>query len=175
MILQRAAYRARQFWMVMFAQPSAPDLERARAILSAKTWTLFMQLQPFEQAHALQVLARLEAQSPELHPDLRVAALLHDVGKSCCPLNIWERSLVVLAKKLFPRRVRVLGQSECRGWQRPFVSAEQHPAWGAQLVAEAGASALVVALVRRHQEVNSLGTSLEDHLLERLQAVDDNS
>jgi hypothetical protein len=65
------------------------------------------------------------------------------------------------------------------GWRRAFVVAVQHPQWGADLAAKAGASPLAVALIRRHQEQQgSLGEAdagSEDSLLARLQSVDNNS
>jgi len=63
-----------------------------------------------------------------------------------------------------------------RGWRRAFVIAEQHPAWGAALAAEAGASPRLVALIRQHQEPASTEADPETRrLLSKLQAVDDNN
>jgi hypothetical protein len=53
------------------------------------------------------------------------------------------------------------------------VVAIQHPAWGAEMAAEAGSSPLVVALIRRHQNLlQDEAVSLEDRLLGALQRVD---
>jgi hypothetical protein len=60
-------------------------------------------MQESEQAHALRVLHALLEQGEE-HPDLSVAALLHDVGKSRFPLKLWERVLIVLGQAFFPER-----------------------------------------------------------------------
>ena len=59
-------------------------------------------------------------------------------------------------------------------WQRPLVAARQHADWGAELAEQAGASPLAVALIRRHQQkVVLTDSNLEDGLLSKLQAVDD--
>jgi hypothetical protein len=63
--------------------------------------------------------------------------------------------------------------------RRAFVVAERHPGWGAEMVAEAGASRMVVALIRRHQDdldgLRGQGSALEQELLRKLQSVDDHS
>ncbi len=170
----RVGYRARQFWLAVQGRPDAPSLERARQVLSSAQFELFRQLQPSEQAHALDVLARIEAAS-EAHPDLLVAALLHDIGKTRYPLRLWERALIVLVKKLSAARLQAWGQGSARGW-RPFVVAVQHPAWGAEMAAKRGVSPLAVSLIRRHQDsLARASQSLEDRLLAALQAADDES
>jgi hypothetical protein len=175
MALPRWAYRAYQFGFALFARPEPDALDRAHHILTGRQFALFAALQPHEQAHALAVLTRLEAQG-ETHPDLLVAALLHDVGKACHPLTVWARALAVLGHKFLPRRARAWGQGEAQGWRTPFVVFERHPEWGAQMAAQSGASALVVSLIRRHQGPRPQTTdSTEDRLLAALQAVDDES
>jgi hypothetical protein len=136
---------------------------------------LFDQMQPGEQAHSFRILHRLIEQG-QTHHDLFVAALLHDVGKIQHPLRPWERALIVVCESFFPAQVKKWGQGTARGWRRPFVVAEQHPAWGAQLAAEAGASPLAVALIERHQEPppKRLETT-QDQLLFDLRVFDNES
>jgi putative nucleotidyltransferase with HDIG domain len=117
---------------------------------------LFKQMQSSEQAHSLWIFRQLRQQLSgvdlDAQHDLLVAALLHDVGKSRHPLQLWERVVIVLGKALFPNLVQQWGTQPPDGWKRPFVIAAQHPAWGAEIAAQAGASPLVVALVRRHHQ-----------------------
>lgn len=172
----RAVYRVRQFWAAFTAAPGGEDLAAAGAQLGPALMALFNRLQPAEQAHSLQIYRQLLAQG-ENNPDLLAAALLHDVGKSRHPLRLWERVLIVLARKLFPVSVKGWGRGQPHGWRRAFVIAEQHPAWGAEMTSQAGASPRVVALIGRHQEKMPASPpatgSLEDQLLYRLQLLDD--
>jgi putative nucleotidyltransferase with HDIG domain len=140
-------------------------------------------MQPGEQAHSLMVFHRLCSQTEDLSAeqrcDLLVAALLHDVGKSRRPLRLWERVWIVVGQALLPGLAGRLGEGSgegpVRAWQRPFVVAAQHPAWGAELAAEAGTSPLAVAIIRRHQNHSPPnGVTIEEVLLQRLQAVDGN-
>ena len=110
------------------------------------------------------------------HPDLLTAALLHDVGKILHPLSPLERAVIVLGKKFFPRLASRWGKGTPRDFRRPFIVAERHAEWGADLAARAGASTMTVNLIRRHQDAlleNPI--SLEDHLLTALQSADDSN
>jgi hypothetical protein len=177
----RIAYRARQFWHALTRAPDPNQLEQARQALSPELMALFQCLQASEQAHSLAILNHLHDQSIN-QEDLMVAALLHDVGKSRYPLRLWERILIVLGEALFPGQARKWGQGEPRGWRRAFVVAQQHPMWGAEMAAQAGATPLAVTLIRRHQEqldpavfTQAGPSTLEDRLLLKLQVVDDES
>jgi putative nucleotidyltransferase with HDIG domain len=166
-------YRTRQFWLAMTARPSPDDLAQAAGLLSPALFQLFEQMQPSEQAHSLEIFRRLQWEG-ETDRDLLAAALLHDVGKSHCPLRLWERVWIVLARAAAPQRARRWGQAAPRGWRRALVVAEQHPAWGAEMARQAGASAVTVELIRRHQEtlVPAAASRPDSSLLIRLQSLD---
>jgi hypothetical protein len=132
-------------------------------------------MQPSEQWHATLVMQRLKDAGQD-HPDLLAVALLHDVGKILYPLSPLERAVIVLGKKFFPRLASRWGKGTRQDFRRPFVVAERHAEWGADLAARAGASTMTVNLIRRHQDAlleNSI--SLEDHLLSALQRADDSN
>jgi len=141
---------------------------------------LFCKQQPAEQRHSLKIYERLVAQD-ENSPELLVAALLHDVGKSRSPLRLWERALVVLVQAASADLVRRWGdgveRDAERGWRRPFVVAVQHPAWGAEMARAAGAAPLTVNLILRHQDapLPSREAGQEERLLLVLQNQDDNN
>ena len=177
----RLCYRARQFWLALAARPNPAALDAAQAVLTQAQWALFQGMQPSEQAHALHILHRLQAQG-ETDPDLLIAALLHDAGKQRCPLHPWERAVIVLAQAAAPRLMRrwssqaEIDPKGCTGWRKPFMVATWHAEWGAKMAQQAGASPLVVALIRRHpQAVPPDSGQAEDNLLRKLQAEDDES
>jgi putative nucleotidyltransferase with HDIG domain len=175
----RLAYRMRQFWYALFARPTSEDLALARSALSAPQMRLFEQLQPSEQVHSLNIYRQLLLQG-ETQPDLLVAALLHDVGKSRYPLHSWDRALIVLARAIVPERVKDWGQGQPQGWQRAFVVAQQHPAWGAEMAAQAGASPLAVNIIQQHQDFSQASgglqpTNLTEDLLVRLRNLDEDN
>jgi hypothetical protein len=168
--LTRIAYRSRQFWNALAGRKTQVPEEVIRPHLSATQVALFQRMQASEQAHAFRAFERLKA-AGQGDPDLLAATLLHDVGKIRSPLTPFDRVLIVLGRYFFPGAVGHWGTGEARGLRRPFVVAAQHPAWGAELAAAAGASAQTCELIHRHQE----STSADNPLLAALQAVDDES
>jgi hypothetical protein len=175
----RIWYRARQFWQALGAGLLPSDRSQAQGILTPAQLALFESQLPSEQAHALRVLRALLEQGED-QPDLLIAALLHDVGKSRFSLTLWERVLIVLVGALCPgclRRWGATGPETPHGWRRAFVIASQHPHWSAQLAAQAGCGPLAVELIRRHQQVlpeQSIGEAgICERLLRKLQGVDD--
>lgn len=175
MNFRRVIYRVGQFWKVLSSHHlTENDLAPAAQVLTDQQMALFTCLQPSEQAHGLRVLQTLQNQG-ENHPELFTAALLHDIGKICHPLRIWERVMIVLGKQFFPKRMKKWGEADPKGWKRPFVVAAKHPLWGAELASAAGTQALALYLIREHQTDLEPGTSLllEEDLISRLQGADD--
>ena len=166
-------YRLGQFWRNMTAAPLSPEaMELVTAVLTTEELTLFNRFSLSDQQHSYQVLCSVQT-AGWAQPSLLKAALLHDVGKSCVSLKVWERSLAVLLAMVMPQQMKVWGEGEARGWRRPFVVKAQHPTWGADMAAAAGSDPLTVALIRRHQDVLSeTADSLQDRLLRLLQWAD---
>jgi hypothetical protein len=174
MKVSQALYRTRQFWLAWRTQTlTEEELAPAHSILTTDQMKLFSRLQPSEQIHALRVLQTIQRQG-ESDPDLQTAALLHDIGKVRAPLKIWERVVIVLGKGFFPKRAKIWGSGQPQGWKRPFVIAEQHPAWGSEMASEAGTSSLALSLIGRHQSPDEYPSSdqHENHLLNILQNAD---
>jgi hypothetical protein len=147
----RVKYRLAQFWQLVTAEPlSATAVEAITAVLTPAEFDLYQRYSLTDQQHTYQVLSLLR-QAAHTQPALLTAALLHDVGKTCVPLNVLERSLAVLAYKLLPRQTAVWGQGEANGWKRPFVVKMQHPRWSAELAQAAGSDPLAVWLMAHHQ------------------------
>ncbi|MFC2055233.1 HD domain-containing protein [Chloroflexota bacterium] len=181
-------YRARQTWNTITAIPEKDDIDQVRKILSPDLMSIFLGLQPGEQAHSYWVYNQLR-QNGETNHNLLVAALLHDVGKSLHPLRLWERIVIVLGKTFFPQEIKAWGQGDPHGFLRPFVISEKHPDWGADMAAQAGASQMTVSIIRRHQEPQNINPNeisgknlfvttnhlMEKQLLQRLQQADNKS
>ena len=167
------SYRLRQLRDNLAAGPlPAATHDEINALLSEPERVLFSRYAFADQWHGLRVLHMLRDAGYN-HPDLLVAALLHDVGKTRYPLSVWDRIVIVAGQAFFGRRTERWGQGEPRGWRRPFVVRAQHPLWGAEMAALAGSRPGVVALIRRHQEHLADVTSEDENLLRRLQWADD--
>lgn len=166
--------RFRQGVRALFAWAQRVDLALAERTLPPTLFPLFLKMRRGERLHSLNVLRTLQEQGYD-QPALLTAALLHDVGKSRAPFYLWERVIVVLARAFTPQRAKRWGQTQAPwGWRRPFVISAQHPAWGAEMVADAGADDLVVSLIEAHQRY--LTRPPEGHfecLLSALQAADE--
>ena len=144
-------HRIQQGLRALTAYTRPVDLDTARAYLSPPLMALFLRMRRSEQQHSINVVNALRSAGYS-HPDLMRAALLHDVGKCRAAYHLWDRALVVLAGRLMPRKAAAWGKGAPTGWRRPFVIAAQHPAWGADMVREAGGAALTAALIARHQD-----------------------
>ena len=173
--MRAAQYRVGQFFRYWWSRPlSAAERTEVAARLGPRLAALFEQMAPGEQAHSLRVLRRVQAAGSEVPAGLLQAALLHDVGKTRAPIGLVGRAAVVLGGKFLPGLSARWGQGTPAGWRRPFVTAAQHPAWGAALCAAAGADPLAVTLIRRHQDkLDAAPDAPEDEWLRRLQAADD--
>ncbi len=172
-MLSRLAYRTRQFWNALPVPRKRVETGALLPHLSPPQIVLFRRMQPSEQAHAHQVLERLKA-AGQTDPHLLAAALLHDVGKILYPLSLLDRVVIVLGKRFFRRRAGRWGEGTPGLFRRPFVVAAHHPAWGADLAEQAGASSRTVGLIRRHQDPPSPNPgSRTERLLAALQAADE--
>ena len=154
--------------LLAFAQPV--DRARVARHLTPELQQCFMRLRRSEQLHSLRVLRALQAEGAA-GPDLAVAALLHDLGKTRWPFPLWQRALVVLLPALAPALARRLARgSENDPLARPFLLCEQHPAWGARMARAAGASERAAWLIENHA-----GGAGHDDELARLRAADERS
>lgn len=167
--------RLKQGLRAIFALAHPVDYGRVTEVLSPPLLRLFQRMRRVEQLHSLRVMQTLVAQGHADH-DLLVSALLHDCGKSRYRFTLPERVLVVLVKRLFPAAFARWSMGEADTWRRMFVISAQHPQWSAEDMESAGASALAVALARRHQDrLEGVLTGDEDRLLVALQAADDDN
>lgn len=171
--MNAALYRIRQGLWRLWGIFKPVDEQAAAAVLTPELLALFRRMPKGDRLHSLRVMERLRAQGHD-QPDLLVAALLHDSGKSRCRFTLFDRTLAVLAKVFLPGLYARHADAEPRGLWRAIPIAEQHPRWSAEDMAAAGAGPLAVTLARRHQErPPGEPVTEEDRLLVLLQAVDD--
>jgi hypothetical protein len=169
----RIAYRLGQLWANLSAGPfTAPARAEVAEVLDATEQKLFDLFSRADQWHSYRVLRCLRDAGYN-HPDLLTAALLHDIGKTKCPLSIWDRTVIVVGGALFPTQVKRWETGSLDSWRRPFVARAFHPEWGADMAAAAGTRPAVVELIRRHQDKVENIQDERDQLLAYLQWADD--
>jgi hypothetical protein len=169
-----AVYRIRQGLQAIFAFAQPVELPLAAQYLTPDLLLLFRQMRHSEQLHSLNVL-RDVLTTGMTPPDLAVAALLHDVGKSRYPLRTWQKTVAVVVRNVAPQLFEQWSKGNpANQWMRPFVVYLEHPRWSAEMIAAAGASDNAIWLVKHHQEPRSLWSSHGlASLLQRLQQADD--
>ncbi|MFW5708989.1 MAG: HD domain-containing protein [Chloroflexota bacterium] len=166
--------RIRQGIRALFAFTRSVDYALAADYLNEAQLDLLKQLSRAEQLHSINVLRDVQAQG-KVPIDLAQAALLHDVGKSRWPLAIWQKTIVVIFRKLSPEQFTRWGQGQPDNpWRRPFVATMQHPAWSAEMAARVGLSERALWLIAHHADDFE---QWQQHpyapLLKRLQQADD--
>jgi hypothetical protein len=169
----RIWYRIWQFFQSFHNSLSEQDWTDIRETLSPSELELFQQLHGVDQNHSLRVYRTL-LEARESEPDLLKAALLHDLGKIRYPLRRWERVFAVMAKALFPDRIREWGNGDAEGIRRSLVVLRQHPDWGAKLAVNAGTNDRTAWLIQNHEEDPPRESSQDGNLalLLKLQGAD---
>lgn len=158
MSLILAAYtRIRQGARAITSHFRPVDERLAREALSPVEWTLFRRLRRGERQHSLNVLRTLIDHPPPqstLTPDLATAALLHDVGKSRCPLPLWEKSLTVILRAISPTTFRRF--ADAGDLRHPIARAcvvyAHHPTWSAEMMRAAFSSPDAIWLAEHHAD-----------------------
>lgn len=157
----------------MRATVTPEDRKRAALVLPPAALPLFTQMPVDAQRHSLNVLQTLW-QAGQRHPDLAVAALLHDCGKIAAAqggvrLNLWVRGPLVLLDAFAPRlTTRWASSNPAHGWRYLLYVQREHPAIGAAWAAAAGCTPLSCWLIAQHQ--SPVDQTLVDHSDEERQA-----
>jgi predicted HD phosphohydrolase len=169
-------YRFQQGLRSLFAFTRSVDYSLAERYLTPAQMALFCRFKRSEQLHSLNVLRAVLAQG-DTPPDLAVAALLHDIGKTRSPLNTFDKTLIVLVRRFVPRLFARWTAAEYTDvWRRRFVVSIYHPKWSAELVAPTNPSETALWLIAHHQDDPQQWTR-HPHvtLLQRLQAADNSN
>lgn len=166
-----ATYRVRQFVRATASWFKPEPEAEVEGHLPTAALRLFWAMPRHDRRHAFSVWRTLREQGHR-DPDLLAAALLHDVGKSASRAGVSRlrhRVAVVLLRALCPSILERVGQGRPASWWRPFWVHQHHATLGAELARDAGCSAAVVDLIRRHEEPDGVS---DDSLLAALQAAD---
>ena len=168
-------HRLRQGLRALFAFTRSVDLALAERYLSPPQLIAFQRLRRGEQLHSLSVLRAVLAQNPVTPPDLAVAALMHDVGKTRYPSRLWQKIITVAVRMVAPSTFDRLSHGDPRRWQyRPFVVYVDHPIWSAEILAQTDASPEAIWLVAHHADPTDRWQTHDLFpLLKRLQSADD--
>lgn len=168
-------YRVKQFLGALTARIAEDDERELYRLLTPSQRELFRRMAPADQHHSLDVCRTLLHEGDD-DPDLLVAALLHDAGKSAGHIWLWQRTLIVVLRRWAPRLLDWLAQDSKQDpapwWRTGFVVNRLHAERGALWAAEAGCSPTTVILIRRHEERINAIESHQDRLLDALQQAD---
>jgi hypothetical protein len=182
--MARVLYRIGQFWQGLAATVAPAEMRRVAEALPSRAMPLFTQMPVDAQRHSLNVLASVQAAGC-VHPDLAVAALLHDCGKVAAAqggvrLGLWLRGPLVLLDAFAPKlAARWASPDPATGWRYALYVHQEHATIGARWAAEAGCSALSCWLIAHHQTSPAMMEGRGDEpdkrheLLAVLQAADE--
>lgn len=87
--------RIRQFFLCLFLNFNSDDMDYINEKLNNDIKPVFLKLSDYEKKHSILVAQAVEKEFMN-DPDLILAALLHDIGKSKYHINIFQKSLFVL-------------------------------------------------------------------------------
>ncbi len=150
-------YRCSQFFRGFFAKLTPDDEQQVQQMLSPSECALFYRMPLDARRHSLNVYQTLLGAGQD-HPDLAVAALLHDVGKVAAEeagvkLGLWMRIPLVLIEATRPQLIRYFASADpADGWRYTLMVHLDHPQIGAEWAEEAGTSPLGCWLIRSHQD-----------------------
>lgn len=172
----KVARRFRQGIRALLAFARPVDLNLVRSVLDEAHVDLFQRMQRSEQHHGVNVLRTLMEEGETIPHDLVVAALLHDVGKSRCPVRVWQKTLTVLVRRFIPRLYWDWSRygSTSSPFARACIVAERHPRWSMELAQAVGASERALWLIEHHADDLMIWINhLHFPLLARLRQADD--
>ncbi|HEX2194877.1 MAG TPA: hypothetical protein VHK63_08000 [Candidatus Limnocylindria bacterium] len=138
--------RVSQFVRHLAARVSADEEARARQLLPADAWALWLSMPVADRRHALDVVANLERQG-WTDPDLVAAALLHDAAKGS-RLRLWHRVGGVLLEAGAPRLLARMASPSPSSWGYAWFLYLHHARLSADAALQAGCSERTAAFIR---------------------------
>lgn len=143
------------------------------SVLSEKERQLFEQQSTTDQKHGFRSSRRLvEIEGQGAHPDLVIAAALHDVGKTESQLGVLGRVVATCVATLCGLgRVHAWGDKR-RGTMLNRISIYvTHPEIGAKMLEEAGSNELAITWARDHHKALE-ESAIEETLFATLSKAD---
>jgi hypothetical protein len=137
-------YRLWQLWRALTGRIQPSERVFVQALLTPVEQRLFAQLPYYDQRHALDIVAVLRTQSPPVHDDMYVLALLHDIGKVSDdgrPLGLLWYGVAVIC-----RRVPALYQW-LTNWLEPMRRHAHHEQRSVTIAQHAGVRPTVCVLL----------------------------
>lgn len=146
------------------------DRELAETYLDEPGLFLFNQMSYADQKHAITVARyllseKVDTQGANLRPLIK-GALLHDVGKVKGEISWWNRILVGLIRRFFPRLREKWGERGGGGLAHALYVDLHHPARGAYMAQSLGIDPTVVSLIKHHHDELNERATLELVLLQ---------
>ena len=148
------AAHVRRFFRGFHGTLTPDEARTVEALLGPGDLVCFRSLQGREQRHAVDVLRHLEAHGTP-SADLRVAALLHNVGKG--PLHLYERVAYTLLAMFAPALLDRVAAPGGRGFRGAMAAQRDHPARGAEVLTAIDVRPRVLDLVRGHHDTSADG------------------
>jgi len=151
--LGRLRYRTRQFTRGLRPHLAAVEVAEARRMLSKAEFALFLNAQPRDRRHSMDLYRVLKAQGAS--DAALVAALVHDIGKG--QIATGHRVLFVV---LGSASALVASQTGAH-WRRALWRLRHHARLSAEMLRRAGSSERVVAIVEGHTRARSSDPEIE--------------
>jgi len=108
-------YRIKQFYWSIISGVNEKDLQYVKNNLYENEYKLFLKLSRQEQYHSIKVAKDIEKECLDKEIDskeLIMIALLHDIGKTYKKLNVFNKSIMVLADKITKGKIRNIKHSK---------------------------------------------------------------
>lgn len=98
-------YRIKQFYWAMTSKITSEDKDFLKEYLNEYEINLFAKLAVYEQKHCIKIAQNVKKTCPTNQRLIKVA-LLHDIGKIDKPLNLLEKSIIVVLDNLFKNKIK---------------------------------------------------------------------
>ncbi|WP_035293171.1 HD domain-containing protein [Clostridium sp. KNHs214] len=154
--------RVKQFFLYFNYKIDKDDKNFVYKYLNKEQIELFQKLKVYEQKHCINVARDLVKQCEKLNinygEQLIIAALLHDIGKIECGLNLIDKSALVILDKISKGRIKKYEKN------KKIDMYYNHPEKGYNILKKLGEKNRILFLVKNHHN-NDISNDLELNIL----------